>query len=430
MSEQQPVHELADANAVDNASRTLDGIVVSKVYSANSVADVSKVLCDAHDAGESVIPWGGGTMMGLGNVPSAADIVLDVTSLNQILTYDPDDMTISIQAGCRLGDVQRLLADHHQRLPFDAADPDHATIGGLFCTGVSGPTSSAYGSMRDLVIGITTVLPNGQQSRGGGMVVKNVSGYDMMRMHYGALGSLGVVVQLNFKVLPAPRNVRTVIVRFDSVSDATKAANAVKGSQLLPSAMVMVNDLLADGIGLGAAAWSLLLRADGPSQALGRQVERLVQTANAQLGDVTVTDDAASLELWEKINQELSTAPSENSVRLRIGSEPSKMERAVEELQSLAEQHELGMSITADVGYGQILTSFATGDSGTGAFSAAWNTARQIGRHVTLLTGPAAVKSNIDVFGDEPAGLPLMRSLKQQFDPSGVLNHGRFIGHL
>ena len=414
----------------DNHERRVDDLFVSNVAAVQSFNEVADVLRSARDAGQVVIPWGSGTMMGLGNTPIGADVALDLTALNQVISYEPDDMTISAQVGCRIGDLNRLLGENGQMLPFDAAVPDEATIGGLYCTAVSGPRRFGYGSMRDLIIGISAMSPDGVISRGGGMVVKNVSGYDMMRLHYGALGSLGVVLQLNFKVLPAPHAVRTVVLRMPNAADAVKAVMAVRESPLLPTAMMVLDQSALSRTQLISAPWNVLLRAEGPENSADRQAERLIEAVESAVGDHEICADESSSEIWDAVNRSLSTQAPDSSIRIRIGVAPSDAERVIGELRSLGDSGSISSSISADMGNGLIIATFDAQNDHSNDLRTIWLAAKDLGRHATLLSGPSDVKVNTDVFGNEPAGFPLMRALKQQFDPSGVLNRGRFIGHL
>ncbi len=383
----------------------------------------------ARETGKVVIPWGGGTMMGFGNMPAAADIALDLRGLNQVVSYEPDDLTISAQAGCRIGELNGLLGEHGQFLPFDAAQPDEATIGGLYCTAVSGPSRFGYGSMRDLVIGITSMSADGEISRGGGMVVKNVSGYDMMRLHYGALGSFGVVLQLNFKVLPAPRATRTVVLGFAHLDTALDAALAIRDSSLAPTAMTLLNEFASSHVVGTGSRWTLLLRADGPSNSVDRLAERLIGAVGSAMDGSDVVAEERSGEIWSSVNRCLSAPSEPELMRLRIGTAPTAMADVVKRLTSLGQGHSATTSVTADLGNGLVFASFKTAND-TREFAAIWSAAKNIGTHATVISGPVELKREIDVFGEEPAGFGLMRTLKEQFDPAGVFNRGRFIGHL
>ncbi len=417
---------------VDSGSRdrSIDGIPLREVASPRSLDEVADALRSAHDEGRVVVPWGGGTLMGLGNVPECADLAVDLTALNQVVSYEPDDLTIAVQAGCRVAELESLLSENGQILPFDAAEPELATIGGLYASGISGPRRFGYGAMRDLVIGITVMSPRGELARGGGMVVKNVSGYDMMRLHYGALGSLGVILQLNFKVIPAPRGSRTAVLRFSDAASAIDAAMRVRESPLAPTSIVALDDGAAIAAGLHGAPMTLLLRADGPEGSVQRQVERLAEMASGGAARVVEHEDEETLRLWKAVNQALSARSDGSSIRARIGVAPSEAVDVMSRLSAISDQGALGQTVMADLGSGQIFVRITSSTSESDALSTAWSAMSTLGRHRTLIAAPPDVKIGIDVFGSEPAGFAVMRALKEQFDPSHTLNRGRFIGRL
>ncbi len=408
----------------------VDGLAVSKQATPESFDEVSEILRGANARGDAVIPFGGGTQLGLGNIPSAGDIALNLSKLDQVVIYEPDDLTISVQAGCRIDDLNGLLAEHGQMLPFEVARPQDATIGGAYATGISGPRRFGHGSMRDLVIGITAVSPSGEIARAGGMVVKNVSGYDMMRLHYGALGSMGVILQLNFKVLPKPPAQRTVVVRFGELSDAIEAALGVRESQLSPTAIVVLDEGGARAAGVDVAPWTLLLRAEGPEDAAAQQTARLREATRVGALGSDVLGDAATDALWRGANTLLSAAPEESGIGIRLGMPASQASEIAEQLLATTGGGSATRRLSLDFGNGLLFAQVGVDTEPIDELRTLWERVRTLGSHATLLTAPPDVKRDIDVFGAEPAGFGLMRALKQQFDPSGTLNRGRFIGRL
>ena len=415
---------------ITSGLQMVDGVGVSKSTMPESVEDVADILRAANERGEVVIPWGGGTLMGLGNIPEAADVGLDLTRLNQIVSYEPDDMTIAVQAGCRIGELIAALAEQGQMLPFEVACPAEATLGGLYAAGISGPRRFGHGSMRDLVIGITSMSPSGEVARGGGMVVKNVSGYDMMRLHYGALGSLGVVLQLNFKVLPRPRAQRTVVMRYAGIDAAIDAALTVRDSQLAPTAIVLLDDGGARVAGLGEGPWTLLMRAEGPSEAAAQQTTRLQVAATNGALDREVFEDEATETVWAAANASLSAEPETSGIVVRIGLPPSRASEIVNAVIRIADEYTVRRALSVDFGNGLLFARFGGNDEQVLELRSLWQSLRSIGAHATLLAAPPIVKQELDVYGAEPAGFGLMRALKQQFDPKRTLNRGRFIGCL
>jgi hypothetical protein len=249
----------------DPRAYRVDGLEPLVALAPETPEAVAEALAVCAAAGLVVIPWGGGRQMGLGNLPERYDVALDVRSLSAITHYEPDDLTIAVQAGRSIASLSSELAAHGQMLPIEAADPERVTIGGLVATGIGCPRRFGYGSLRDLIIGITVALPDGTLARGGGIVVKNVSGYDMMRLHFGALGSLGVIIQANFKVLPAPEAQRTLLLSFRESDQSAAAALTLRTSQLAPTALVVLAPPVAKRLA-DLERWVLAARCEGPRE--------------------------------------------------------------------------------------------------------------------------------------------------------------------
>ena len=410
------------------SSYRLDGLLPQLAVAPESVEQVRDVLAAANEAGIAVVPWGGGTQIGFGNLPEAFDLALDLRSLHEIVEYEPDDLTIAVQAGCTLAELNRKLGVHGEMLPVDAADPERATIGGLVASGFSGPRRMGYGSLRDLIIGITAVLPNGLVAKAGGMVVKNVTGFDMMRLYHGSLGALAVIVQVNLKVLPRPSAERTIVAHYPALEPAFAAVIAVRRSQLLPTAITLLDAGAAAAAGAGGREWAVVLRCEAPPVAVVRQVTRISDAISTQMVDLDILDESGTEHIWARINWVLAAEPVEREIRVRIGSAPSDIPTVLAGIDSVAREHGLHVSRTVDCGSGLIYATLAAEGDGLEPLRGAWAALAVFGQHAALLAIPEALKQETDVFGREPAGLEVMRSLKKQFDLSRVLNRGRFVG--
>ncbi len=171
------------------------GVLPQIVAEPATEQELAKVLKLADEAGLAVIPRGGGTKVDWGNPPGRADLILSTLRLNRILEHAWADLTVTVEAGCTIGKLQGTLAKHGQRLALDALWPEHATVGGMLSTNDSGALRLRFGSLRDLIIGVTLALPDGTLASSGGKVVKNVAGYDLPKLATGALGTLGVITR-------------------------------------------------------------------------------------------------------------------------------------------------------------------------------------------------------------------------------------------
>ncbi|MEA2598117.1 MAG: glycolate oxidase binding subunit, partial [Thermomicrobiales bacterium] len=221
-------------NQTDFTLTTVDGYTPIRIVEPERPSDVAEVLADAAAEGLAVTPIGGGTSLGLGNVPERLDIGLSTNRLRGIIDYEPADLTLSVAAGSPFADVQAVLAEHGQTLPIEVPHPDRATIGGLIATALAGPRRYGAGTLRDLLIGVSAAHPSGTVTKAGGMVVKNVTGFDLMRLYLGSLGTLGVLVSANFKVLPLPRFEATLLVTYSALAPALDAANRIRVGRVQP----------------------------------------------------------------------------------------------------------------------------------------------------------------------------------------------------
>ncbi|MFW6075753.1 MAG: FAD-binding oxidoreductase [Chloroflexota bacterium] len=192
----------------------------SAVYRPESITHLRSMLSSEIAPDQRISVHGGRTRGGYGNVGGATDVTIDTTGLYRIIDFSPDDLVLAVEAGATIESINSVLSDAGQCLPIDAAHPSSSTVGGAFATGISGPRRLKYGSLKDAVVGIEVTGPDGETAKAGGMVVKNVSGYDLSRLHYGALGIFGIVTRLNFKVQPMPDAARRIVGEFNQGDEA------------------------------------------------------------------------------------------------------------------------------------------------------------------------------------------------------------------
>src|SRR5229473_4977430 len=209
------------------------GIVVEP----GSEQELAKVLKLANAAGLAVIPRGGGTKQEWGNRPERADVILSTARLSRVLEHAWADLTVSAEVGCTLAKLQETLAKHRQRLALDVLWAERATVGGVLSTNDSGALRLRFGSLRDLVIGVTLALADGTVASSGGRVVKNVAGYDLPKLVTGALGTLGVITRAIFRLHPLPRERRTISCVTTDVREAQRLVVAIQNSKLAHSAL-------------------------------------------------------------------------------------------------------------------------------------------------------------------------------------------------
>jgi len=352
----------------------------------STAEELAKRLHEAAESRSAVVPVGGGRASGMGGSPTRCDVELHTTGLDGILEHSQADMVVSVEAGITLEAVQAELGKAGQFLPLDPFNAPGHTIGGLLATGWSGPLRQRFGSARDFLIGIRVALPDGRLVSAGGRVVKNVSGYDMMKLHYGAMGSLGVIVAASFKVFPRPLHDVTVSAEHESVEDAWDAAERALDMPLAPAAL----ELFPDG--------RVMARFFGSTDAVNRMVAELGwKQADAS---VWIEHSRRGPESWARI------AVPRHALRAIIAKLPPST------------------SWWASPGTGTAHWSFAGELDGVREIRSA---AEQAQGSLVVMAAPADIAEQLGAWGTMPATIEVMRTLKRAFDPDGVLNPGRFV---
>jgi len=221
----------------------IDGKRPKVIVSPKTIEEVAKIVSYANEQNLTIIPMGSRTKMGMGDIPKKMDIILSTGRLNHITDSDTDNLTLSVESGITLSEVQKRLAKEGRGyfLPLDPPFTERATIGGIVATNSSGPKRLLYGTARDLITGIKAVFPNGDIVVSGGKTVKNVSGYDMCKVLIGSFGTLGIICEVTFKLLPLPEKEATLWIPFATIDEANGFVQEITHSQLIPASMDILN---------------------------------------------------------------------------------------------------------------------------------------------------------------------------------------------
>ncbi len=348
-----------------------------------SAKQVAEALAEARRAGQTVIPVGGGRLLGMGDLPERWDVALQTRGLNRILAVTPADLTLSVEAGVTLEEIDAALAPVGQHLPIDPPGGPGQTVGGALASGVTGPLRQRFGAPREFVIGLRVALPDGRLAASGGRVVKNVSGYDLAKLHLGALGSLGVIVAAGFKVFPRPAEDVTVArTGGDAWAEAARAL-------ALPGPPVALEIERAGTV--RARFWGH-----------GRGLARML----GELG-------------WEPVpGADWGRGPAAPGAVWARVAVPSRSLRAV--LESVPA--ELDWWAWPGVGIAHL-----RGALGAGGVHSVRGTAEAAGGSLVLLAAPAALKAEVGAWGTAPPTLAWMERLRHAFDPDRTLAPGRFV---
>jgi glycolate oxidase FAD binding subunit len=406
---------------VTSTTFAIDGVEPTTRVSPTTREELAEALHAADERGESVAPLGGGTQLELGMPPSRLDVAIETGGLNRLVEYEPADLTVTAEAGMRFADLQRLLGEHGQFLALDPSAQEGATLGGLIATNASGPLRFAFGTARDVVIGTRVANPDGTLTHAGGRVVKNVAGYDLNKLYIGSLGTLGIVVELSFKVAPIPPAMATVIGRFADLGAVRDVLEALVRSTLSPLAIELVGPGAAQAAGLPEAAL-LVLRVGGYAQTVERQVRDLSALLDQHGGRHVDAPDTS----WDDLSR-MRLDAQQRQVVLKAAAPIADSARLVEILEERLT--ELTPTVWAHAGSG---VAFAACDAPPDA-TVLLDTRRAVmllGGNASLVAQrcPTPLKAAFDVWGDPGSALSLMRALKAKLDPKNTLNPGRYVG--
>lgn len=396
----------------------LEGRSFKAVHRPTSASEVGEILRDADNLKKPLAPIGGGSALALGNTPDAIGDALDMTAISRVLHFEPADLTLSVEAGARFADVQATLAERGQTLPIDTPDADRATIGGLIATALAGPRRLGSGTLRDLLIGIAVAYPSGIIAKAGGLVVKNVTGFDMMRLHHGALGTLGVIVSANFKTVPLHRAETTLMARFGSLDAAFGASDRIRSSRIQPLALEI---LKADD------AYELAARIAGRAST----VDLLADEGRSILSaDVTMLSNAESIAWWAGYVQAQSLMRSER-VLIHCGAAPKDTAGMATRALAIVSERGLAPNIVAiSPGLGSMVVSVHSDSLTAKSLAGLQSDLFGASAHVTILSAPTELKEGVDVWGRQPETLSVMQALKAEFDPNRIINPGRLVGRI
>lgn len=404
------------------------------VVEPESEEQVADILRYANGARLAVIPRGGGSQLGVGNPPRRADIILSMAHMNQLVEHAPHDLTVSAQAGMRLADLQRLLGVSGQWLALDPLLAPAATLGGLISTNASGARRLRYGGVRDQIIGVRVALADGTIARGGGKVVKNVAGYDLPKLYTGALGALGVILSANFRLYPLPNFTATARLEAEDARALAAIVGRILAQPLTPAALDIFSPT-APG-----APYTLAARFESGVQEAVETQTRLVSAApiadtadGAQPRDILSGEDEARF--WRDADalwRSPLTAPAANTANIQTTIKASLPLTAVADwlaaLETACADGAMLARWRAHAGHGIVFAQVrATPETLAQRIAALRRDAGERRGSLVITELPPALVGAVDPWGPV-AALKLMQSLKQRFDPNGILNPGRFVG--
>ncbi len=361
--------------------------------------------------GQTIETGGNFSKRKMGGAAARANMTISTCAMCRVLEYEPGDLTVSVEAGMRFGDLRRMLAEHRQMIPLDPPFAEEATVGGVIATNGSGPRRRLYGTARDLVIGMKFATLEGKVVETGGMVVKNVAGLDMGKLMIGSFGTLAAMASINLKVIPMPPYERSFRFECASLEEAMGKRDGLLKSPLDPAAMDLMNPAAAAAMGIKPAAWILAVRAGGNTAAMARY-ERDLSAMGAQ-----AVEEASGF--WRRIEEFTAAylAEQANGAVVRVSCTLKELAAVMRAMPGP------GM---ARAGNGVAYAYFASADE-AGKFAA--ETARE---HCETAIEFAAEegKEQMVLWPAPGQDIEIMRRIKGMFDPQGLLNRGRLYNRI
>lgn len=408
---------------------TCGGKVPLYLVLPNTAQELAAVMSLAHQHHWRVLIGGQGTKLGWGALGRDVELVISTQKLNRLVDHAIEDMTVTVEAGMRFADLQLLLAKHRQWLPLNPMYPSQATLGGILATRDAGSLRHRYGSLRDLCLGLHFVRSDGQTAKAGGRVVKNVAGYDLMKLFAGAYGTLGIVTKMTLRVYPLQSASQTI-----SVTGTATAIDELT-HELLESTLTPVR--MDIEVKSHTETLTLLVQFQSLPESVSAQIERVQAMAQARSlttqiltnevltntvpTDTVLTNEAAS-------DREADSSPSNDSILCQVGVLSAQSVSSLVALRQIAADHSLIMhgKIHAGSGLGQLY--LVSSEAAAAAVLMKWRSqCEQGGGFLSVLEAPRSIKQSLNVWGYSGSALDAMRKLKEHFDPQGLLNPGRFV---
>ncbi len=429
-SQEQIQRELAEIVGLEDICRgdataafTVQGHRPQWVVWPDSTAELATVMKTCYRYGLPVLPWGGGTRQAIGTLATPPAVVVVTRKLRRTLHYEPDDLTIGVEAGMTLAELQTILVAHHQRFPIIMPTSNQSTVGGLVATATDSPLQTGYGALRDLVLGLTIVQVDGTVVHTGGQVVKNVSGYDLPKLFIGSYGTLGIITEVRLRTFPQPPATVTLVANIPTIVQLNQFLNKLTGTHLCPVAVEVVTDTRADEI-------QVVVQFEGHPAACARSVSECTALATTCGAHSVQIENGDQAHRWAPIVR-LASIPSGSSMwPIRMAVLPAQFSMALTELLHYADEVQLTTAI-AGRPYQGIIYGHLHGT--VEAVAHLLCVLLEHWPHTQIPAGPLPPALEALRWGRVPATpiAELSHRLKQAFDPYWRLNHRLwpFYGH-
>jgi FAD/FMN-containing dehydrogenase len=440
----QKLGEVAGADNVLTGEKatepyTVDGITPKAVVCPASNEQVADILRGANEARIALVPWGRGSKQQVGPCLQSADTVLCLKNMNQVVELDASNYTVQVQAGMVNGELQKQLAKQGLFSPLDPIYMETSTIGGEIAANANGPRRIMYGTVRDLVLGVTVVTPTGDIVHTGGKTMKNVAGIDLCRMYIGSWGTLGVIAEAVLRVFPLPEVSTGLYITFANADDAFRMVGELLNSPLSPSAIELVDGVAggkvasACGTSLDNSEVLLIVNSEGTKGDVERHRKDVASLAGANKAKATIAlDDEKASRPWQAYRgvHEAILDASPDTIQGKASVPISKLGEMLQQVKKISASHGVEIGVTAQCGSGILYTYLVGGaDKPGNVTSELRQAATKLGGFFFIESAPLSLRKEAYTLPPRD-DYPLMRRLKTELDPKNILNPGRLVGGL
>ncbi|MBI4294847.1 MAG: FAD-binding oxidoreductase [Chloroflexi bacterium] len=414
----------------------VEGLVPAMACFPRSSQQVAEILMSANSHRSPVVPWGHGSKQHLGLPLKASGLLLSLARVSGPLEVEAANMTVRARAGMGLKQLSQHLERHGLFLPLDPPDADSATLGGCLAANSSGPRRLGYGTLRDMVLGVTVVLPTGQMIHSGGSTMKDVAGYSLRRMFIGSWGTLGIMTEATLRLLPLPESRCTLAIRSNDCGSLLQVMARIRASSWLPAAAELIGPGTGhEGVlGLKPGQWLLLLQLEAMSEVVQRQSRETTAAAtDSGIADITRLQGQEMESIWQSYRrwwQRLETQPS--AVRLKVSLLFTRQDEWLHQASDICLETGLAMRLVAHIGDGILYPHLLPGNPAQE--ETLQPAVEQLGQLTTRLGGfqmvevaPRWLRKRVQLLPHR-GDYPLMKKLKASLDPDNLLNPGRVLG--
>jgi len=419
----------------DCAPYAIAGVAPKSVALPRNEQEAALALACASAEGAVVALRGAGSKSNRPPAPRVIDVAIDARAISGIVRHEAADLTVTVGAGTTLVQLEAALARAGQFWPCDAPFAQTATVGGTIAANANGSLRMRYGALRDLVLGVRMLTPDGVSVHAGSRVVKSVAGYDIHKLLVGSFGTLGLIVEATLKVAPIPHVERIAVARFASPVPASAVGRGLAASALFPMSIALHDEPSARRVGAllvhaSRGTWLLVVRCGGEKRAVERQIEDIVAACDAAGALSTAAlDSAACARAGAELRELFGGAhyPAQRFTVVKVVTLPTDLPEAIALFRSTFASAEMSAQPAAGVLFVHVPVGH-DGEAGDTPLAAIVERCRLTGWSASVLSAPDAVCATYALGATPHAPIRLLRAVKAAFDPAGVLDPGRLPG--